>query len=147
MPPRKLKAFGLIQASIVKLLVRSSALLSATETYWDEPLKTIAFPDVGGRKLKVLAEVPVPPEVVTEMVPVVPLPTTAVMLVGLSTVKEVAAVPPKLTSVAPVKLVPVIETDVPANADVGVNEVMVGEGGIYVKESAEVAESLGKASL
>jgi hypothetical protein len=45
----------------------------------------------------------------------------AVMLVGDTTVNEVAEVPPKLTSVAPVKAVPVMVTVVPALALVGVN--------------------------
>ena len=43
-----------------------------------------------------------PFEVVTLTAPVVPEATTAVMLVALTTVNEVAAVPPKLTIVAPV---------------------------------------------
>ena len=45
---------------------------------------------------------------------------------ALTTVNDVAAVPPKLTAVAPVKLVPVIVTVVPDAAVLGVNEVMVG---------------------
>ena len=65
---------------------------------------------------------------VTDILPLVPLATTAVILVALSTVKEVASVPPKLTAVAPVKLVPVIVTKAPEAADEGVNELMVGVG-------------------
>ena len=42
--------------------------------------------------------------------------------------KEAAAVPPKVTAVAPVKLVPVMVTTVPAPPLLGVNEVMVGAG-------------------
>jgi hypothetical protein len=72
------------------------------------------------------AEVAVPPGVTTEMVPDAPPATTAVMLVALTTLNEVAAVPPKLTAVAPVKLVPVIVSVVPVPAEVGVKEVMVG---------------------
>ena len=41
--------------------------------------------------------------------------------------------PPKLTAVAPVKLVPVIVTTVPMSADVGVKEVIVGCGIAKVK--------------
>jgi hypothetical protein len=48
------------------------------------------------------------------------------MLVAETTVNEVAAVPPKLTAVAPVKSVPVIVTVAPCAALVGVKEVMVG---------------------
>ena len=44
------------------------------------------------------------------------------------TVKDAAAVPPKVTAVAPVKLVPVMVTTVPDAPLVGVNEVMVGAG-------------------
>ena len=56
------------------------------------------------------ANVPVPDAVVTETVPEVPAPTVALMLVALTTVYVVAAVPPKLTAVAPVKFVPVMVT-------------------------------------
>ena len=70
--------------------------------------------------------VAVPAGFVTLTLPVVPLAITAVMLVALTTLKEVAFVPPKLTADAPVKLVPVIVTVVPLPADVGVKEVMVG---------------------
>ena len=56
------------------------------------------------------ANVPVPDAVVTETVPEVPAPTVALMLVALNTVNVVAAVPPKLTAVAPVKFVPVMVT-------------------------------------
>ena len=48
-----------------------------------------------------------PFDVVTLTLPVAPAPTTAVILVALTTVNEVAEVPPKLTAVAPVKFVPV----------------------------------------
>ena len=73
-----------------------------------------------------------PFDVVTLTLPVAPAPTTAVILVALTTVNEVAAVPPKLTAVAPVKLVPDIVTVCPVPAEVGLNEVIVG-GGKYVK--------------
>jgi hypothetical protein len=72
------------------------------------------------------AKVPVPPGVVTETVPDVPDATTAVILVGETTKNDVAAVPPKLTAVAPTKLVPVMVTVAPLPALVGVNEVTVG---------------------
>lgn len=82
----------------------------------------------GKVRVKVALLVAVPPGVVTDIVPEVPLPTTAVILVDDTTVREVAAVPPKLTSVAPVKSVPVMVTVAPALPLVGVNEVMVGAG-------------------
>jgi hypothetical protein len=73
-----------------------------------------------------------PFDVVTLTAPVVPEPTTAVILVALTTVNVVAAVPPKLTAVAPVKFVPVIVTVCPVPAEVGLNDAIVG-GGKYVK--------------
>ena len=66
--------------------------------------------------------------VVTLTLPVAPAPTTAVILVALTTVNEVAAVPPKLTAVAPVKLVPVIVTVCPVPAEIGLNDAIVGGG-------------------
>lgn len=69
-----------------------------------------------------------PPGVVTDTLPVVPAATTAVTLVGETTVNDVAAVPPKLTAVAPVRFVPVIVTVAPVPALVGVNDVITGAG-------------------
>jgi len=74
------------------------------------------------------ARLAVPPGVVTETLPEAPLATTAVIVVAFTTLKEVAAVPPKLTAVAPVKLVPVMVTVAPLAALVGVNDEMVGAG-------------------
>ena len=54
------------------------------------------------------------------------MPTTAVIVVGLTIVNDVAATPPKLTPVAPVKFWPVIVTVFPNPALVGVKEVTVG---------------------
>ena len=53
-----------------------------------------------GIKVKVPEDVAVPPTVVTEMVPVVPLATTALMLVSLMTIRDVAVEPPNFTSEA-----------------------------------------------
>ena len=53
-------------------------------------------------------------------------PITAVMELALITVNEAAAAPPKLTAVAPVKLVPVIVTVVPELPLTGVKELIVG---------------------
>ena len=68
------------------------------------------------------------PGAVTLTEPEAPAPTTAVICVLLLTVKEVAAVPPKLTAVAPVNPVPVMITLVVAPDVVGVNDVILGEG-------------------
>ena len=68
----------------------------------------------------------VPKAVVTDTDPDAPAPTVALMLVALTTENVVAAVPPKLTALAPVKFVPVIVTTWPVLPDVGVKDVIVG---------------------
>ncbi|MEY9227942.1 hypothetical protein ABIF78_000265 [Bradyrhizobium japonicum] len=71
----------------------------------------------------------VPPGVVTRISTVlVPAGDVAVIWVAELTVKPAAAVPPKVTAVAPVKLVPVMVTVVPPppGPDVGEIEVTVG---------------------
>ena len=55
-----------------------------------------------------------------------PQATTAVIDVALTTLKDDAAVPPKLTAVVAQKLLPVMVTVVPAAAVVPLNEDMVG---------------------
>ena len=98
-------------------------------------------PDVGlkedmvgiGKNVNV-ASIAVPPGVVTDTSPEVPDATTAVMLVAETTLNDVAAVPPKPTAVAPVKLVPVMVMVVPLPALVGLKLVMVGIGGMVVTE-------------
>ena len=72
------------------------------------------------------ANVEVPVGVVALTLPEVPVPTTAVIDVALTTLNDVAAVPPKLTAEALLKLVPVMVTVVPFEAEVGENEEMVG---------------------
>ncbi len=74
----------------------------------------------------------VPPEVVTDTstVPAAWAGETAVIWVPLFTVKLVAAPPPKATSVAPFRLVPVMITLLPPAVLplAGVREVTVGAG-------------------
>jgi len=82
--------------------------------------------DIVGAGKSVVEDVAVPPGVVTEMVLIVVLGTTAVMDVGLTTVKLVAEMLLNFTAVAPVKLVPVMVTTVPIPPDEGVKVVMVG---------------------
>ena len=67
-----------------------------------------------------------PALVVTDILPLAPAASTAVIVVEDTTVKELAAVPPKLTAVAPVKLVPVSVTVEPNAAVDGLIVVMVG---------------------
>ena len=65
----------------------------------------------------------------------VPVPIVAVIWVEELTTYEAAAVLPIVTAVAPVKPVPVITTvcDELAQALEGVNEVMVGRGGVVTQ--------------
>jgi hypothetical protein len=69
----------------------------------------------------------VPPGVVT-VTSTVPDPAgaTAVMDVADTTLKEVAAVEPNLTAVAPVRFVPVTVTEVPVGPEGGLTEVTTG---------------------
>ena len=70
--------------------------------------------------------VPVPPGPVTCRFPVEPVPTTAVIKLSVMTVKPVAATPPKVTPVAPVKFEPLIKTVAPCAALVGEKLVIFG---------------------
>ena len=65
---------------------------------------------------------------VTSTVPAAPAGAVAVIEVALLTVKVVAAVAPNLTPVAPVKLVPVMVTEVPpaVGPELGLTEETVG---------------------
>jgi hypothetical protein len=72
---------------------------------------------------------------VTLTLPDAPDPTTAVMLVAELTVNDVAATPPKLTAVAPVKLVPVIVIEVLMPPLMGLKEIIVGGGGTNVNSA------------
>ena len=102
-----------------------------------------------GMKVKVPADVPVPPVVVTLTV-TAPLPAavTAVIWVAELTTKLAAAVPPNWTAVAPVKPVPVMTTLVPpaAGPDVGASPVTVGAG-TKVKVPTEVPVPFGVVTL
>jgi hypothetical protein len=79
---------------------------------------------VGNRPNKKPEIEALPNGVVTLMFPLAPVPTTAVMVVGDTTVKELAGTPPKLTAVAPVKFKPVIVTIVPVTPLPGVNDII-----------------------
>ena len=77
--------------------------------------------------------VAVPPDVVTEILPVVALEgTVAVTCVALTAVKDVAAVPLNLTAVAPVRFVPVRVTTVPTIPELGLKDVSTGSKGAGV---------------
>jgi hypothetical protein len=82
---------------------------------------------ISGSTLNVVDDVPVPLEVVTEIVPVVvPAGTRAVICVLESTLSDVAAVPWNLTAVTPVNVVPVMMTLAPIVPDAGENDVIAG---------------------
>jgi len=72
----------------------------------------------------------VPPGAVTKTlaVPALPAGVVAVMLVELTTVTLVAAVPPRAIAVAPVKLVPVMVMVVPPACEPLVGEILVTVG-------------------
>jgi hypothetical protein len=77
--------------------------------------------------VKVEALAPVPPGVVTAIGPVcAPVGTVAWSSVAESTWKVVAATPPNVTAVAPVKALPVTSTFVPTGPLVGVNDETTG---------------------
>jgi len=79
-----------------------------------------------GRRVKDPELVAEPAGLVTEMVPVLPVATTALMLVGELIMNDAASVPPNFTEVAPVKLVPLIVTFIPCAPLLGVNDEIVG---------------------
>ena len=78
------------------------------------------------------SKLPVPLAFVTAILPLEPDPTTAEIDVELTTENELAAVPPNVTDVAPVKFIPVIVIVVPEDAVVGVNVVIDGEPEILI---------------
>jgi hypothetical protein len=93
--------------------------------------------------------VAVPPGVVRLILPVcAPEGTTAVIWVFELTVKVVALVFLNFTSVAPVRLVPVMTTEVPTGPLIGTKEVIVGAGTVVtVKFTALVAVPSGVVTL
>ena len=115
-----------------------------TTTVPTGPVTGVKLVMVGGvPTVNGVAEVAMPPGVVTLMGPVVtPAGALTVICVAEFTTKPGAAVPLKATAVAPVKFVPVIVTTVPARPPVGVKLVMVG-GWITVKLVAEAVVLMG----
>jgi hypothetical protein len=81
---------------------------------------------VGGGK-KINPSLPAsPPPVVILKTPLLPDPTTIIMLVDDSVLKELTAVPPSVTDVTPDRLVPVTVTVAPTAALAGEKDVIVG---------------------
>ena len=81
-----------------------------------------------GFTVKEPALVAVPLVVVTEMDPVVAADGTVAVICVAELTVYVLETPLKLTALAPVKFVPVITTDDPIHAGVGVKLVIVGGG-------------------
>ncbi|HSL68482.1 MAG TPA: hypothetical protein VK977_10055, partial [Actinomycetota bacterium] len=100
-----------------------------------------------GTTVNCAALVPVPPGVVTLILPVTaPTGTVAVIWVAELTAK-LARTPPNRTAVAPVNAVPVIVTAVPVRPLVGEKDVIVGAGTVTVKFAALVAVPPGVVTL
>jgi hypothetical protein len=81
---------------------------------------------------------------VTSTVPAAPPGDSAVIEVGPLTANRRAALPPKLTALAPVKFVPVIVTEVPPAGDppFGLTAVTVGGTGETVRLNVAIAAAL-----
>jgi hypothetical protein len=77
------------------------------------------------RKVKPV-ETAVPALVVTDMLPLAPLPTTAIRVVESRRARERAATPPKYTRIGDLKYAPLIRTACPLCAEAGLNEEMTG---------------------
>lgn len=88
----------------------------------------------------------VPPGVVTDTLPVAPVPTTAVIWVAEFTTKDAAGIPPNCTAVAPAKPVPLICIRRPCCAEAGENDVRVGAGGVVNTKPAREAVPPGVAT-
>ena len=83
----------------------------------------------GGTEMKVKpAKESTPPEPVTATWPLAPFPTTAVMTVELTRLKDWAGTPPKVTAVMPLKSVPRMVTVWFLRAETGSKEVTSGAG-------------------
>ena len=80
--------------------------------------------------MNALGKLTVPPAVVTATLcaPAVPAGVTAVIDVALTTTTLVAATPPTVTLLAPVKFVPVIVKAVPPNVEPDVGEMLAMVG-------------------
>ena len=97
------------------------------------PLPGVNEAIAGGGTVKSSVLVAVPPAVVTVILPVeAPFGTLAVICVAESSV-NVEAIPLNFTLLAPVKFVPVTVTCMPGRPLFGVNDAIVGGGGITVK--------------
>jgi len=112
---------------VMTTLVPTEPLVGVKEVIVGEPAAVT---------VKLLALEAVPPGVVTMIFPVMaPVGTTAVIWVAELTVKFVAEVFLNVTSVAPVRFVPVMTTDVPTGPLIGTNEVIVGAPEVAVVTS------------
>ena len=97
--------------------------------------------------VKLPAEVAVPPEVVTEIFPVVAAAGTVVEICDALMTVKLAAVPLNFSAVAPVKFAPVTVTAVAGAPLVGEKPAIVGAGGVTVKLAADVAVPFGVSTV
>ena len=137
-PPQGTTAVMLVALTALNVVAATPPKLTAEAQVKFVPVMVTVVPGaaaVGVNEVTVGAEtvyvkpakLPVPYWLVTETLPEAePQATTAAIVVALVTVKDVAAVPPKLTAVAEQKLLPVMVTVLPADAVVAVNDVTVG---------------------
>jgi len=109
------------------------------------PAKSVMIREVVTKKNPVFE--PLPPVPVTVTAPVEPLPTTAVIWVVETTVKELAAVPPNVTEVMAVKFVPVIVTVCPLVAELGLIAETVGAAAEAINVLANNKTSTDKAFI
>ena len=130
--PRPMVAVMVVGETMVKEEAAVPPNLTEVDPVKLEPVmvtRVPAGPDVGLKELMIggvryvnPARVPVPCGLVTATLPVAPVPTTAVILEAELTTNDAAGVPPKLTAVAPVKLLPLMVTLVPVAAAAGVKD-------------------------
>ena len=84
------------------------------------------------------SSVALPPGVTKLKAPVAPFPTTALMVVEETTVKDATEIPPNVIAEVVFKLVPVIVMVAPAPALEGVKEVIVGAIMVGSKETLTI---------
>ena len=142
--PAGVTAVTLVDETTTTLVAATPPTVTLVAPVKPQPVIVIAVPPavdpnngdkeviVGTIYAKAFVAVAVPPGVVTAILfaPTVPAGVIAVMLVDETTTTLVAATPPTVTLVAPVKSQPVIVIGVPPSVrpDIGVIDVIVGCG-------------------
>ena len=110
-------------------IVAFTSTKSPSERHGPPRAETHRLNDGGTSTVKFVLLAPVPPGPVTAIGPVIaPAGTVAVIWISKITLK-MAATPPKVTAVAPLKFAPEMVTLAPASPLVGKKEVTCGTGG------------------